>query len=150
MMTESNKTVINSGNLGSPGSVKQGSPISGNGNGKDKQPLSHLHIKKDMGNGVQINVFGDTPAEAVTLMCATIALCEGFDQERPIDAARAEDAHTDRVGQETQAAAVVKEMTCANCGSARMKHITWNDKKTGEARANFKCEDCNTWLKKSK
>ena len=143
MMNDSSKTIINSG------TKSNGNGSSANGNGSVKQ-MSRIHIKKDLGNGVQINVFGDTPAEAVTLMCETIALCEGFDQERPIDVVRAEAAHTDRVGQETQAARLIKELTCANCGSANMKHITWNDKKTGEARANWKCEDWNTWLKKSK
>ena len=143
MMNDSSKTIINSGTK----TNGNGGSSSSNGYSKDK---SRLHIKKDLGNGVQINTFGDSAAEAVELMIAAISMCEGFDQERPIDAARAEAAHTDRVGQETQAAAVVKEMTCANCGSTNMKHITWNDKKTGEARANWKCEDCNTWLKKSK
>ena len=133
--------------------VSPSTKVNGNGsvsNGNKKEQLSRMHIKKDLGNGVQINVFGDTAQECVELMCSAIGLCEGFDYERPVDEKRAAAAQVDRILHEAQVAKKVDEMICSTCGSASMKFINWNDKQTGEPRSNWKCEDCNTWLKKSK
>jgi hypothetical protein len=105
-----------------------------------------LHIKKDLGNGVQINVWGETPQPTVELLIAAITLCEGYDLPPSAVAGR---ANSDRVLQEQNARNIVKSMQCEICGHTDLKYITWDDKKTGKPVSKWRCQhpDCMAWQK---
>ena len=140
MVVETQKTVLNSGN--STGVV----PSKSNGNGNGVSVKSPLHIKKDLGNGVQINVWGETPAAAVELLIAAIALCEGYDLPPSL---AADKAHAQRVLEEGNARNTTKAMSCEVCGHTDLKYITWDDKKTGKPVSKWRCQhpDCMAWQK---
>jgi hypothetical protein len=140
MLVETQKTVLNSG---SPAGVM---PPKSNGNGNGVSVKSPLHIKKDLGNGVQINVWGETPAAAVELLIAAIALCEGYDLPPSPAAAR---AHSERALQEGNTRNIANSMQCEVCGHTELKLITWDDKKTGKPVSKWRCQhlDCQAWQK---
>jgi hypothetical protein len=137
MNNNGNKTVLTAGN-----------PVVIPGGNNNNQPgaKSRIHIKKQLGNGVEINVFGDDPDSTFALIISTINLCEG--DSLPLSQA-AENAHQDRINHEGSTQSLINNMTCQLCGSKNLKLISWTDKKTGKPVKKWRCQDpnCEAWQK---
>lgn len=113
---------------------------------------SRLHIKKQLDNGVEINVFGDNPADVVQLISHVIALCEGYYPDQPAKPTQPAQLSPSLGAQ--PAATSLRPATpikpvCPDCGSDATVHlVSFKHRETGQTMSRFKCQDCNKWLGK--
>jgi len=107
---------------------------------------SRLHIKKLLPDGIEINAFGDNPAEVIAMICETVALAEGNVPEPPPSKA----AHSARLSHEAQTAAHnpapgTPTPFCAGCQSDEAVELI-SFKSEGKTLSRYKCKGCNKWV----
>ena len=118
---------------------------------------SKVHIKHEqLEHSITVNVFGDTPEEAMELMVDTINCIDGNTAR---DLARADAVHIPaqrRTPQPAQApratgnGGVQNLPVCKQCGSnANLEKVQFADGDSGQLLTRFKCQTCKLWVGKA-
>ena len=114
-------------------------------------PDSKVHIKHELpAQRIIINVFGDTPAEAMQLLVDTMARIEGNTPNDPAPSAYTQRPQANPARPQPQprgnGGGAGNAPLCEHCGQAdQMELIKWPDRNTGEQRQAWKCQRCNKW-----
>ena len=117
---------------------------------------SKVHIKHESPEqGITINVFGDTPEEAMQLLVDTMAHIQGNTAKDPVNAAYAQDPQANPARPQPQpggngGSGTINRPVCKDCGSSDdLELITFTDQQSGQPKRRFKCQTCKIWVGKA-
>lgn len=114
---------------------------------------SKVHIKhENPEQGITINVFGDTPEEAMQLLSDTLAQVEGNTAQGPVRAAYAQrpQANPARPQPQPSGNGGVNRPVCKQCGSSDdLDEVQFTNQDTGQLMTRFKCQTCRIWVGKA-
>ena len=120
-----------------------------NGDNQKTRYHAEVHVTLE-GREARINVFADTLVEVfrdIGVICAQFPANWKSPAVRDIVNAERKAAQLDQKGTAAgQAKATGESPVCASCGSSEfMELIEFPDKKTGELRRAWKCQECHEW-----
>ena len=116
---------------------------------------SKVHIKHESPEqGITINVFGDTPEEAMQLLVDTMAHVEGNTPNDPASSPypprRPSQPNPQRQPRGNGSGGNVNRPVCKQCGSSdALDEVQFTNQDTGQLMTRFKCQTCRIWVGKA-
>jgi len=114
---------------------------------------SKVHIKQEhTEKGITINVFSDSPAEAIGLLVDTLAHLQANTATAAVKAACAQPSPPAQAlrPKGNGSGGAVNLPVCKQCGSSNdLAEVQFTNQDTGQLMTRFKCQTCKIWVGKA-